>query len=366
MKTKFAMGGSSVQIFKLNQETVLNKLPAQIYSVAFHPMMGYSLNIVKKTLETPNKIYGKAIQRADKCINTYQNRSASTGILMTGDKGTGKTLQMAVLANKVLSDLDLPIIMITEPHSGAQFTKFIEDIGECCLIFDEFGKMYKATARGNIEADADAPQQSTLLSLMDGVDKTKRMIILTENSEYDVSDFMLNRPSRIFYHFKYKKLEEESILGYCKDKKVDKNITDDILELSRKSKLFSFDMLQSIVEEYLRFGSPIKEIITDLNIDISEADIDRKQVLKIINKETNEELPIYGTDIVEGIDEYGASVFYKYKSKNEKDKRESKEIYIEGHQLVYKKQDQSIYETSHFTILTKDLTTKQQNYSMVL
>ena len=366
MQTKYAMGGTSVNVFKLNEDTILDKLPAQIYSIAFHPMLGFSLNIVKKTLETPEKIYGKTISRADKCIKTYQTRSASTGILMTGDKGTGKTLQMAVLANKVIKELNLPIIMVTEPHSGAQFTNFIQDIGECCLIFDEFGKMYKSASRSITEADSEAPMQSSLLSLMDGVDKTKRMIILTENSEYDVNDFMLNRPSRIYYHFKYKKLEEESILGYCEDKEVNKIITEDILELSRKSKLFSFDMLQSIVEEYLRFGSPIKEIIADLNIDISEADIDKKQILKIINKKTEEELEIYGSGIVEGIDEQGACVLYKHTPTDDRDSREFLEIYVEGHQLMYKKGNQSIYETEDYQILTKDLSTKQQNYSMIM
>jgi hypothetical protein len=109
--------------------------------------------------------------------------------------------------------------------------------------------MYAADSRHNEKK----PPQSALLSMMDGIDKTKRMFIFTENSQLDVSEFMLNRPSRVYYHFKYKKLDEASIMGYCKDKNVDIAVTKDIIDLARRLRIFSFDMLQSIVEEHLRF-----------------------------------------------------------------------------------------------------------------
>lgn len=363
MQTKYAMGSTSVQIFKLNEDTILDKLPARVYSVNFHPLMGFSLNILKKSLDLPNKIYGKVQQRTEKCIETYKSRTASTGILLTGDKGTGKTLQMAYLANKVISELNLPVIMITEPHAGAQFTSFIESIGECCLIFDEFGKMYRAS-RASQEADIEAPQQSSLLSLMDGVDKTKRMIILTENSEYDINDFMLNRPSRIYYHFKYKKLEEESIIGYCKDINIKETIINDILDISRKSKLFSFDMLQSITEEHLRFGSSVQDSISDLNIDVSEDTLDLKQVVKIIYKQTNTEMKLHKQSIFSGIEDYGVSI--RIKDDNPDNKNKSKNITVEPENLAYRKGDQSVYDTEEYTVIFKDLAPRQQNFSLLI
>lgn len=363
MQTKFAMGGSSVNVFKMNESTILDKLPPQVYSVSFHPMLGFSLNILKSRLEIPSKIYGKTALKTEKCLKSYRKRPQSTGILLTGDKGTGKTLQMAHLANAVIDRLELPVIMVTEPHSGADFTTFIESLGEICLIFDEFGKMYKAGAHAR-DMDQEAPQQNTLLSLMDGVDKTKRMIILTENSLYNINDYMINRPSRIYYHFQYKKLPEDSITEYCIDKEVGDAITNEILEISRRSKLFSFDMLQSIVEEYLRFESPIKEIVADLNIDISEDTIMIKQVLKIIDKETNTEVPVYKSPVI--TQNPGEMLIVSVTDDSEHNEEGFIDIYLESHQIVYTKEDQVVYDSGGYIISIKTLSQETQNYSMIL
>lgn len=366
MQTKFMIHNSSVQVFKLNQNTFLDKLPPQIYSVAFHPMMGYSLNVIKDTLELPTKIYGGAMARAEKCLKTYQNRSTSTGILLTGDKGTGKTLQMALLANKMVLELELPVIMVNQAYTGSQFTDFIESIGECCLIFDEFGKMYKANPQKRSEAEADAPSQGSLLSLMDGVDKTKRLIILTENSKYDVNEFMLNRPSRIYYHFKYKKLEEESITGFCEDNKISSNIIEEIIELSRRSVIFSFDMLQSIVEEHLRYKQPIKELIPDLNLDLSEKVMDKKRILKITNKTTEEVYPVKPEDsILTGLEQnYGAQVTFNHHTDDDGDP-DYDQVYLEPHHLVYEKGDKVIYQVDNFEILLQTMPSVSQSYNVL-
>ena len=290
MQTKFLFSGSNVSVVKLNTETARDLLPAQVYTVQFSELAGFSLSIVKDQLQVPEKIYGSAHERVEKCITTYKDRTASTGVLLTGDKGTGKTLTLSLLANKVITDLKLPVILIREPFNGEQFEQFIQMIGECCLIFDEFGKMYSASKH-----DDSKPSQEKLLSLFDGVDKTKRLLVLTENHEMNVSEFMLNRPSRIYYHFKYAKLEESSTRGYCSDHNVPENVISDILELSRRSKLFSFDMLQTIVEEYMRFGSPVEQTVEELNIDIRTVAAEEIQIIRVIDKNTKNEIKLAPT-----------------------------------------------------------------------
>ena len=119
IKTKYMMGSSSVDVIKMSDETALDSLPAQVYTISFNEFRGFYLNITKQRLKVPDKIYGNAYHRVGKCIKTYTDRPTSTGILMTGDKGTGKTLLMSLLANRVIEDLNMPVILVRAAYSWA-------------------------------------------------------------------------------------------------------------------------------------------------------------------------------------------------------------------------------------------------------
>lgn len=293
LSTKFLLGDSTVNVIKTSDETMVDKLPPKVYAVQYSEFSGYYLSILKNRMEVPEKIYGSLNERADKCLNTFHTRDTSTGILMTGDKGTGKSLLMAVLANRAIDDLNMPIIMIRQAYEGDQFISFIELLGECCLVFDEFGKTYRQ--RGSND---DGAKQTSLLSLLDGIDRTKRLIIMTENSMYDINDHMLNRPGRIYYHFQYAKLEENSIIDYCVDHDVDAGVIESIVELSRVSRIFSFDMLQTIIEEHLRYpNEPIAEVIKELNIDVEEESVPEMEIIKAIGKD-GIEYDVIGSTVV--------------------------------------------------------------------
>jgi hypothetical protein len=209
---------------------------------------------------------------------------------MTGNKGSGKTLTLALLANQVVKELDLPVVVVRTGYSGTEFDSFIQSLGEVCIIFDEVAKMYESYS------ETKGPNQSALLSLMDGTDKVKRMFILTENRETDINEFMFNRPGRIYYHFRFKKIDEDSITDYCTDCAVPKNVVDDILEVSRRTPVFNFDMLQTIIEEYNRYGNEqetsVSDIIEDLNVDIREVNTDRIQIDRIVKKGSGEEIKL--------------------------------------------------------------------------
>lgn len=361
MQTKFMVSGSAVYIYNLNEETTLDVLPPKVYTIKYNQLDGFYLSITKSKLEIPAKIYGNTRERVEKCIATYKTRNTSTGILLTGDKGTGKTLLMSLLANEVMDRLSLPVLLVTEPYNGTQFTSFIASIGECCMIFDEFGKMYTANGRN----ENDVPQKS-LLSLMDGVDKTKRLIILTENSELDISEFMLNRPSRIYYHFRYKKLDESSIEGYCEDLNINTSITKDIIDLSRRSKIFSFDMLQSIVEEHLRFGNPISEIVQDLNIDTRENFLDTYEIIKVVDKATGKQKELFDSPFVSKPDRYSYIKLKRTRS-NPDSESEFEEAYeefsISVADFAYQKDNMVVYENEKYTVVMKTPDIFVKNYS---
>jgi len=387
MSTKFMIGGNTVHIFNLNEETALDVLPPKVYSVQFSQLEGFYLNIVKDRLDIPAKIYGNTPQRVQKCIDTYIDRAASTGILLTGDKGTGKSLLMALLANEIIDKLSIPVLLIQDPYAGSQFTSFIETIGECAIVFDEFGKMYNSSNHNGI-SESEVPQTS-LLSLMDGIDKTKRMFIFTENSEYDINDFMFNRPSRVYYHFKYRKLDESSVVGYCADNGVAPEIVQDIVDLQRRSRVFSFDMLQTIVEEQLRYNDSIVNITDDLNIDTREDKGDMIEILKIVDRSNDEVREIFDTPYVNK-----PSDGYTYiKVKDNSDARKKKlikspataevrkqandlgveldedeadtynEVYVRDSDLVYEREGQLVYETEEFIFTAKSMPRVTTNYS---
>jgi len=363
MKTKFMISGSAVYVFNMNEETTLDTLPPKVYTIKYNNMDGFYLSITKSKLEIPTKIYGNTKERVDKCITTYKDRNTSTGILLTGDKGTGKTLLMSLLANEVMDRLSLPVLLVTEPYSGAQFTSFIASVGECCMIFDEFGKMYTSN---NVRNETEVPQKS-LLSLMDGVDKTKRLIILTENSELDVNEFMLNRPSRIYYHFRYKKLDESSIEGYCIDLNVDTNIIKDVIDLSRCSKLFSFDMLQSIIEEHLRFNSSIDDVVKDLNIDTRENELETYEIIKVIDKVSGEQRELFDSPFIPKPNNYSYIKLKRdpAKSVGEYDE-EYEELHISDTDIAYQKDDGVVYENEKYTVICKIPVMTQKNYFNLL
>ena len=384
---KFMIGGNTVHVFDLNDETALDVLPPKVYTVRFNQNEGFHLGITKDKLELPSKIYGNTPQRVQKCIDTYTDRTNSTGILLTGDKGTGKTLLMSLLANQIIEQLNMPVILVKDAYAGSQFTSFIENIGECALVFDEFGKMYDSGNRHS--SGGNEVPQTSLLSLMDGVDKTKRMFILTENSEYDINDFMLNRPSRVYYHFKYRKLDEPSVVGYCKDHNVSKETTNDIVDLQRRSRIFSFDMLQTIVEEHLRYNETVEDITDDLNIDTREDKGDMIEILKIVERATETEREIFDTPYVSKPD--SGYTYIKVKDNSEarvakkantpqlasdailaaemgeeidEDEADSyNEVYVRDKDLVYEKEGQLVYETEEFIFTAKNMPRTTTNYS---
>ena len=377
MLTKFMVDGSSIRVFNMNEDTVLDVLPPRVYTVKFAQFVGFYLEITKDKLELPDKIYGKTPERVQKCLDTYKDRDASTGILMTGDKGTGKTLLMSLLANEVIDKLELPVLLIKDAYAGSEFVSFIESIGQCCLVFDEFGKMYAASDRHN--GDNEVPQKA-LLTLMDGVDKTKRMFIMTENSELDINDFMLNRPSRIYYHFKYKKLDEASVVGYCNDNGVSEDAAKEIIDLSRRSRVFSFDMLQSIVEEHLRFECSIEDATNDLNIDTREERGAMIEITKILERGTEIEREVFETSIVSKPDVNDRYTYVKVKNNtaarvdpsvpvSEDDDIENDlydEIYVQATDLAYEKNGELVYETDKFVFIARDVRTARTEYWSML
>ena len=255
---------------------------------------------------------------------------------MTGDKGSGKSELAKRTCNKLVKE-GVPVILIEEPHAGDYMCSFIKDLGTVAIFYDEFAKMFSKSDNPDTKHDP----QSELLSLMDGAIPGKRLFLLTENNERDINSYLMNRPGRIFYHFRYSKLEDEVVQEFCNEMKIPKNIKTQILNQSRTLEKFSFDMLQAIVEEYFRYKSPIDEIIDNMNIRTTNYTKFQLNITKI--KEKNPRVRIE-KQIIKNFNPTGYSKLY-YTQLSEKGKAEYEDNmsfnsstlkYSDGKTFVYK------------------------------
>lgn len=241
----------------------LDKLPPGNYVIKTG-LSGFFFAQYEKEFDLGPKIYGNAMARAERIINTFLDRSGSTGVLLSGEKGSGKTM-LGKLICKILAERHgIPTIFITEPWSGDAFMEFMGSINQPAVVFfDEVEKVYNGTVT---EQHGDA-SQTHLLTLLDGIFTTQKLYILTCNDKMKIDEFMINRPGRIFYAFDFEGLEEDFIRQYCADnlKKADAYL-EDVVKVASFFKHFNFDQLKAIVEEVNRYDERPQDTLDYLNI----------------------------------------------------------------------------------------------------
>ena len=154
-----------------------------------------------------------------------------------------------------------PVIIIDQYIPGiAAYIESIEQ--EVVFLFDEFDKTFGSVCPGANEADP----QSALLSMFDGTAQGKKLFIVTCNSLYKLNDYLVNRPGRFHYHFRFDYPSPEEIQAYLTDKLRPAYIGEirKVILFSKKVAL-NYDCLRAIAFE-LNLGLPFEKAIQDLNI----------------------------------------------------------------------------------------------------
>ena len=245
--------GNTYRIARKEALDITEHLPGGNYTVGKDEMTGQFFLEHIDNFNIPSKIYGDCLKHTDRIIRTFLARDNATGVMLTGEKGSGKTL----LTKNVCAELakqDVPTIVINAPWCGDKFNSFIQSIEQpCAILFDEFEKVY------------DSEQQEMILTLLDGVFPSKKLFMLTTNDKWRVDRHMRNRPGRIFYMLDFKGLDVDFIREYCEDNLKDTTQIDKLITITMLFDQFNFDMLKAVVEEMNRYGDTPQEAMKMLN-----------------------------------------------------------------------------------------------------
>lgn len=250
--TYYMRSGNTFRVSSKEAMDLHETLPAGNYTVN-QDMMG---NLFLQQIESftiGTKLYGDTTRHTDRIFQTFMDRDASTGVLLNGEKGSGKSLLAKNLA-VTAAEANIPTIVINQPWVGDKFNSLIQSIEQpCVVLFDEFEKVY------------GEDEQEQMLTLLDGVFPSKKLFLLTCNDKWRIDKHMRNRPGRIFYMLDFKGLDPDFIREYCEDTLVNKEYIERIVQITGTFSAFNFDMLKALVEEMNRYNEAPQEAMKMLN-----------------------------------------------------------------------------------------------------
>lgn len=249
----FIRNGNTFRVASEDAIDLHKSLPVGNYTVKYNEMADqYFLEMVDSFPQI-KKLYGDTTKNAARILSTFKDRPYSTGVMLNGEKGSGKTLLAKTLSINAAEE-GISTLIINQPYTGDTFNKFLQDIAQPTIIlFDEFEKVY------------DEQDQEAALTLLDGVFPSKKLFLITCNNKWRVNEHMRNRPGRIYYMLEFTGLDSAFIREYCEDNLNAKQHIDKICEIASLFDEFNFDMLKAVVEEMNRYEETPQQVMKLLN-----------------------------------------------------------------------------------------------------
>ena len=214
--------------------STIDRLPLGVYNVGLS-LEGWYLEKYADEFTFDYKIYGLETEFCEHVIKTFENTTGNLGIMLTGTKGTGKTVTAKLLANA----FKLPVIIVKDMGGNNQgmieyFSSFNFD---SILFFDEFEKNF-------------SNEDSTILQIMDGVYNIGyRKIFLLTTNQMTVNENLVGRPSRIRYVKKFGNLDLKTVREYLDENLKVKEAYQDLVNYIDTLSISTIDILKSIVNE---------------------------------------------------------------------------------------------------------------------
>jgi hypothetical protein len=251
-----------------SSDGLLQKLPPAIYEVNFTNELGFHLIRKHDNYPLPSDLYNfnnteVKSDLATLFLNRFNAEPNNLGVMLIGEKGTGKSLLMKRTANLAIES-GMPVITIENSYNSEALAKFLSSIkDDAVVLFDEFEKKYDPD-----EDSENRPSQAGLLSFFDGTSVYRKLIIVTANDRDGINEFFLNRPSRIRYVIDYKGLTPEFVSSYLQEKLIHPEIVQTVMDELDLVPSINFDLLRNVVEEVnlLYPTESIKAIMSITNI----------------------------------------------------------------------------------------------------
>lgn len=208
-----------------------------------------------KKFPLPSKIYGSSPKIAYRVWNDYVTSKKSTGILLTGIPGSGKSNLGSILANTALEN-GMGVLMLSgDIKVNNELISILNDLENTVIFIDEFGKIFNRSS------------QELMLTMFSDMSNNKKIFILTENKANWVSEFILNRPGRIRYHIDFERIDKETYDDYIRHFNITADFKADLDKVYASSRVFCFDHLQALVTEHLKYpNEKLEDMLSVLNL----------------------------------------------------------------------------------------------------
>ena len=258
MSRTYIESGNRIRVYD-SEVTAHEALPVGTYAVRFSPTEGFSLRRIDDLAVGGEQVYGDRSHKIDKIFNTYTSIHRSLGVMLSGDKGQGKSLFLRMVAERAYKE-QLPVILV--PTDYDDIATFIDSLGEAVVIFDEFEKVFPSGGGG-------ADRQNQFLPIFDGTSSVRRLYCVSINDVGSASKYLINRPGRVHYHMRFDYPDAGEVRAYLEGEapSATQEQVSQVVTFSRMVNI-NYDHLRSIAFEieHSPKGSPLSEIIDDLNI----------------------------------------------------------------------------------------------------
>lgn len=260
-------------------------IPPAVYTIK-KEKKEYSIEYKHHKFETPDKVYGAFNKYSKRFFRTYRLSNSSVGVILTGEKGSGKSLLAELVSNMAIEN-GIAVIWVYSIKIDDELMNFLSTFNNAVIYVDEFGKL------------ADIRIQDRALTTMSSTTTGKRLFIITENNKNRVSEFMRNRPGRMKYNINFDRIDTDTFNEYIADFNIEPNFLKSLKEDYNRSLVFTFDHLQAIVAEHLMYPEDTyKEISNILNVDVMGKDAGEFVIQSIVDEakpEEGEEAIVYET-----------------------------------------------------------------------